>query len=281
MIEFTLESADGTELAARHWPLDKTLGKTPKAVMALVHGFGEHSGRYLQMAEHLNANAIAVVALDLHGHGKTPGRRGGIKNYDDFRADLAVLLAKTRSLYPETPLILYGHSMGGGIVLDHGLRAQDSLPTIASAPLIRLTDPVPKHLRFLVRVLAKIHPKGSITTPIDSTRITNLAEEQDKHGADELRHGTMSYPLAVDLVDIGNNIANQASRWDQPLLLFHSKADQLTSYEASAAFTQIAKQCEFHGYETSQHEMHNDAPRDEIYARMTEFILRQAAQNHL
>jgi len=154
---------------------------------------------------------------------------------------------------------------------------QRFLPTIASAPLILLTEPVPKRLRFLVKVLAKIYPKGSITTPIDSTRITNLPEEQDKHGADDLRHGTMSYPLAVDLVDIGKAIAKRAAEWNQPLLILHSKADQLTSYVASAEFSNAAKQAEFHGFETSQHEMHNDAPRDEIYALMTEFILRQAS----
>ena len=271
MTPFTTPSADGTELAGRHWPKD-----TPKAVMALVHGFGEHSGRYWQMAEHLNANEIAVVALDLHGHGNTPGRRGGIKNYEDFRADLAALLAMTRQHYPETPLVLYGHSMGGGIVLDYGLHMKDSLPTIASAPLILLTTPVPKILRFLVKVLAKVHPKGSLTTPIDSTRITNLPEEQVKHGEDELRHGTMSYPLAVDIVEVGKVIAAQAASWDQPLLLMHSKADQLTSFEASKKFSEAAKQTEFHGFETSQHEMHNDAPRDKVYALMTEFILRQA-----
>jgi len=271
MIEYEAQSADGTALAGRHWPQDNA-----KAVIALVHGFGEHSGRYWQMAEHLNANKIAVVALDLHGHGKTPGPRGGIKGYADFRADLAALLAETRRQYPDTPLVLYGHSMGGGIVLDYGLRSADELPTIASAPLILLTDPVPKILRALVKILAKIYPKGSLTTPIDSTRITNLPEEQAKHGADELRHGTMSYPLAVDIVEIGKDIAAQAARWDQPLLLMHSKADQLTSYAASAAFAAAAKQAEFHGFETSQHEMHNDAPREEIYALMTEFILRQA-----
>ena len=270
MIEFTTSSKDGTKLAGRHWPKERAT-----AVMALVHGFGEHSGRYGQMAAHLNKNGIAVVALDLHGHGNTPGPRGGIKNYNDFRADLSALLEEARRHYPETPLVLYGHSMGGGIVLDYGLHKEDAFPTIASAPLILLTDPVPKHLRFLVKVLAKIYPKGSLTTPIDSTRITNLVEEQTKHGEDKLRHGTMSYPLAVDIVDIGKEIAEQASNWDQPLLLIHSKADQLTSYQASKEFSQAAKRTEFHGFETSQHEMHNDAPREEIYALMTEFILRQ------
>jgi len=162
MINFTTASKDGTDLAGRHWPVD-----APKAVVSLVHGFGEHCGRYAHMAAHLNASDIAVVALDLHGHGKTAGKRGVIRGYDNFRADLAALLTKTQSLYPQTPHILYGHSMGGGIVLDFGLSHSDDLPIIASAPLIILTTPVPKPLRMIAKLMGKLNPAGAMKQPID------------------------------------------------------------------------------------------------------------------
>ena len=74
--------------------------------MALVHGFGEHCGRYGPMADYLNSQKIAVVTLDLRGHGKSEGRRGVVKSYDEFREDLAALLAKTQALYPHTPQVL-------------------------------------------------------------------------------------------------------------------------------------------------------------------------------
>lgn len=271
MIEFSTVSADGTTLAGRHWPV-----KAPKAVMALVHGFGEHCGRYDHMASFLNTHAIAVVALDFHGHGKTDGPRGVVKSYDDFRNDLAALLKSAQGFYPDTPQILYGHSMGGGIVLDHGLRDQSSLPIIASAPFIKLAEPVPKVVRAAAKIIGKFAPKGTIKQPIDGTKISNLGEEQMAYLNDPLNHGTLGLRLAEAMISSGETIAETASNWNRPLLLLHSKADQLTAYEGSAAFAEAAQQVDFHSYETSQHEMHNDAPRDAVYALMVDFILKQS-----
>jgi len=270
MIEYSTSSADGTVLFGRHWPVD-----APKAVMILVHGFGEHCGRYAHMAAHLNANEIAVIALDLHGHGHTPGKRGVVKSYEDFRDDLAALIAKTTELYPNTPQALYGHSMGGGIVLDHGARKLDTLPIIASAPFIVLSDPIPSVLRVLVKLMGRLMPKGAMSQPIDSTKISNLETEQNLYLKDPLNHGKLSFRLAEAMVTTGERLSQDAKIWDRPLLLLHSKEDQLTSYQASEGFSKTAKQCEFHAFETVQHEMHNDTSRDDVYALMTTFILHQ------
>jgi len=97
------------------------------------------------MAAHLNANDIAVVAVDLRGHGKTLGKRGVIRHYDDFRADIAALMESATGFYPDAPLILYGHSMGGGIVLDYarirarGLYSKAAIP--AAKPSKRYAPP--------------------------------------------------------------------------------------------------------------------------------------------
>jgi alpha-beta hydrolase superfamily lysophospholipase len=271
MIKFTTPSTDGTDLFGRHWPAN-----APKAVMALIHGFGEHCGRYAHMAAHLNASGIAVVALDLHGHGKTAGKRGVISGYDDFRADVAALLKETARLYPETPQILYGHSMGGGIVLDYGLSNPNSLPIIASAPLITLSQPVPKPLRMIAKIMGKLHSTGAMKQPIDGTKVSGLREEQEAYMADPLNHGTLGFRLAEAMMITGESIAARAAEWDRPLLLLHSKADQLTGFGGSDDFAKAAKQVSFHAFETSQHEMHNDAPRSEIYTLMTDFILKHA-----
>ena len=270
MIEYSSPSADGTQLAGRHWPVE-----TPKAVMALVHGFGEYSGRYNPMAAHLNALDIAVVAIDLRGHGKSAGKRGVVKSYDDFRADLDALLTKTRALYPVTPRVLYGHSMGGGVVLDHGSRKLDGLPIIASAPLITLADPIPGAVRAFAKLMGKIMPQGSLQQPIDGTKISNLSEQQTLYMNDPLNHGKMGFRLAEGMVANGERLSGDAKRWDRPLLLVHSKADQLTGYQGSADFAADAAQVEFHTFETCQHEIHNDAPRAEVYGLMSDFILKQ------
>lgn len=270
MTIFSTLSADGTELSGHHWA-----AKTPKAVMALVHGFGEHCGRYAHMAEYLNAQGIAVVALDLRGHGKSGGKRGVVKSYDDYRADLQTLLSKTRSLYPDTPLTLYGHSMGGGVVLDHGARNLDACPIIASAPLITLTEPIPSALRSFAKLMGKLLPSGALAQPIDGTKISNLAEEQALYMDDPLNHGKLGFRLAEAMVATGERLRAEAKNWNRPLLLLHSKADQLTGFQGSADFAGDAKQVAFHPFETSQHEMHNDEPRTQVYKLMSDFILRQ------
>lgn len=271
MMEFTTASDDGTALFGRHWPVE-----TPKAVMALVHGFGEHCGRYDDMATCLNAQSIAVIAIDMRGHGKSGGKRGVVKSYDDFRDDLDTLLSKTKTLYPDMPLTLYGHSMGGGIVLDHGSRDLDALPIIASAPLITLPDPIPGVVRAFAKFMGKILPKGAMPQPIDGTKISNLPEEQKLYMEDPLNHGKLGFRTAEGIISTGERLQHAAKDWDRPLLLLHSKADQLTGFEGSARFARDAKQVEFHPFEISQHEMHNDTPRTEIYQLMSNFILKQS-----
>lgn len=272
MKEFTQISKDGTELSGRQWAVDK-----PKAVMALVHGFGEHCGRYDHMASYLNTQGIAVVAADMRGHGKSAGKRGVVSAYDDFREDLDALLAKTRALYPDSPITLYGHSMGGGIVLDYGSIQTNDLPIIASAPLITLTEPIPKTLRAFAKFMGKVLPKGALAQPIDGTKISNLPDEQALYLNDPLNHGKMGFRLADAMVATGERIQESANHWDRPLLLFHSKADQLTGFDGSADFAKHAKQVEFHPFDDVQHEMHNDTSRTEVYKLMSEFILKQSS----
>ena len=271
MIEYSTASADGTSLFGRHWPVE-----APKAVMALVHGFGEHCGRYGTMATYLNSQAIAVVTLDLRGHGQSEGRRGVVKSYDEFREDLAALLAKTQALYPHTPKVLYGHSMGGGLVLDYGSRNPSALPIIASAPFITLANPVSGALEFIVKVMGRLLPKGAMSQPIDGTKISNLEDEQNLYLNDSLNHGKLGFRLAEAMVTTGERLIQAAKNWDRPLLLMHSKADQLTSFSASENFARDAKQTKFHAFESHQHEMHNDLCRAEVYAPMSEFILKHA-----
>lgn len=272
MIEFSAVSADGTKLSGRHWPVE-----APKAVMPLVHGFGEHCGRYDPMARYLNSQDIAVVTLDFRGHGKSEGRRGVVKSYEEFREDLAALLEKTRALYPDTPQVLYGHSMGGGIVLDHGSRGLDARPIIASAPFIILAAPIPSALRAIVKFLGKLMPNGAMSQPIDGTKISNLEAEQTLYLKDPLNHGKLGFRLAQAMVETGERLSGDAKHWDRPLLLLHSKADQLTGFRGSEDFAREAKQTEFHPFETHQHEMHNDLCREEVYTLMSDFILKHAS----
>lgn len=244
--------------------------------MSLVHGFGEHSGRYVHMARALNAKGIAVVSIDLRGHGRSEGKRGVVKSYDDFRADIEALLHKTRTLYPDVPHILYGHSMGGGIVLDYGFSPDtDIRAIIASAPLIKLAEPPPAILTPLIKTLRLFNPKGAVKQPIDGRKVSSLKAEQDIYMSDPLNHGQCGFNTALGMVSTGQAVLERAKSWTVPLLLLHSRADILTSFEASETFAQSAQNTEFHGFDKSAHELHNDIYRAQIYGLMIDFIERQ------
>ena len=152
-------NSDGTILRGQIWA-----AKAPKAVMSLVHGFGEHSGRYADMARYLNSKNISVVTLDLRGHGQSEGRRGYCPDYSQLLGDVDALLAKSRETNPNLPHMLYGHSMGGGIVLNHQLKSGGASisAVIASAPFIQPADSISKPQRIIVKFLGKVAPKMSL-----------------------------------------------------------------------------------------------------------------------
>jgi len=248
--------------------------QTPRAVMTLVHGFGEHCERYTNMAAHLAESGIATVALDLRGHGKSEGKRGVVRDYSDYFDDLTCLLEKSRSEYPDIPHILYGHSMGGGLVIDYMLKEKpdDISAVIASAPLLRLAEPVPAPLKLIMRGLTKVLPDFSMSQPVKGEAVSTLADEQKLYVDDPLNHGTLGGRLALGMIARGEDSLSNAAKFTQPLLLLHSKDDVLTDFTASETFSQKAPNCVFLPFEGVAHEMHNDKSRPQVYSAMIDFI---------
>lgn len=259
---------DGLRLKGIHWAADR-----PSAVMSLVHGFGEHSGRYTDMAAYLNAAGISVIAVDLRGHGQTGGPRGVCKNYSDMSADVSSLLAETQQLYPDLPHYLFGHSMGGGLVLHMGLTQNENLAGyLVSAPLIRPAKPIPAPLQAILKLIRKIMPKGTLPNPIPGQQISTLPDEQAKYEADTLNHDRLGFGLAIGMIGVGEEALAQAAQWTKPLRLWHAKGDQLTDFAATESFAAKAENCNFTAFDNVEHEMHNDSSRAEVYALMVDFI---------
>ena len=258
-------------LQGQHWPVDD-----PLAAVSLVHGFGEHCGRYEELAMELVANRIAVVGVDLRGHGRTISPRGVARTYEHLHDDLKTLLQQTASLYPSVPQFLFGHSMGGGLVLHHGLTAGDDDPLagyLVSAPLIRITRRIPGVARFVVKKISSVIPKTTLPIPVSGERISSIPAEQKRYDNDPLNHNRLGLRLAVGLIETGEHLLHEAAVWNKPLCLWHSKADQINDYEATRQFAAKAENCEFTSFERVQHEMHQDTTRSEVHQLMTQFIL--------
>lgn len=264
--------SDGLNLWGQYWAVEK-----PIAVMSLVHGLGEHSGRYAELAANLVKAKIAVVAIDLRGHGQSGGKRGVCTAYDLLHGDLNTLLDHTRSLYPDTPHILYGHSLGGGLVLDYGrAAAPDIKGLIASAPFIGLANTPPAIMGSIAKWLGRAFPNLTMSQPLTGDKISTLPEEQKLYENDPLNHSKISFGLAYDAVEAGSRVAASAANWTLPLLLMHAKGDQLTSYEESTKFAAQADAVTFLSFENSEHEMHHDTPKEAVFSAMIDFIKSKA-----
>ncbi len=160
MNELYWKNAEGLSLYAAHWSVEK-----PRAIIALVHGQGEHIGRYKHVAEWYNRNGIAVLGFDHQGYGKSEGKRGHAKNLEVLLNDIGLLLEKTSALYPDTPLFLYGHSMGGGLVLNYITRRNpDITGVIVTGPWIRLAFEAPALKVIAGKILRVVMPTLSLPT---------------------------------------------------------------------------------------------------------------------
>ncbi len=157
--DLVIRSADGLPLRAWHWTRPN-----PRGVLLIAHGFGEHGGCYRHVAETLGpALEIDVVALDFRGHGRSPGRRGVVRRYDDLIGDLRATLSWTGQARPGLPRFLLGHSHGGLLALRFALQNDSGLAgLIGSNPALKLMTRVPRHKlrvgRFLRRFAPSAHP---------------------------------------------------------------------------------------------------------------------------
>lgn len=273
---FTVKnSMDDTELLIRHWACE-----SPEAVVSLVHGLGEHSGRYESFAPDLVKANIAVVAVDLRGHGKSGGKRGVCTDYGLLHGDVESLLNEARRLHPDVPHLIYGHSLGGGLVMDYGRNAASDIKAmIASAPFIGLPKPPPAIIGMIAKIIRRINPQGTMSQPLSGEKISTLPEEQERYLSDPLNHNHMSFGLAVDAVEAGQRVADAVGEWRLPLLMLHAKGDQLTDFGASETFAKVAKNVTFKAYENSEHEMHHDTPRDDVVREMIAFVKSHTSGN--
>jgi len=133
--EKTWISADQLEIYSQGW---EPVNFRPKGVMCLVHGLGEHSGRYALLAEHLTQAGFSMIGFDLRGHGKSAGQRGHIDSSLEFVAEIDQLLNTAHQRYPHKPCFLYGHSLGSLLALFYALKRKPDLAGIvASSPGLR------------------------------------------------------------------------------------------------------------------------------------------------
>jgi acylglycerol lipase len=248
-------------------------GEVSNAVILLIHGLGEHSGRFEAWARKFNTYNYAVCALDLPGHGLSYGKRGHIHKFSDFYKVLDLFLEKVKADFPEKPVILYGHSMGGNILTNYVLKRKPMVKSmILSSPWLKLAVKPNVFKYFLGQLMYKIYPQFHDKTNLNPAFISRIPEEVEKYKSDKLVHGRITPALFFPLYVKGIKMVEKSKLFDLPTLVFHGSQDMLTSHEASQKFAQGNEKIDFISYENGYHELHHDLCREELFENILDWL---------
>ncbi|MEO6811408.1 MAG: lysophospholipase [Isosphaeraceae bacterium] len=226
----TLPTADGLALHGWHWPWP-----SPRGVLIIAHGLGEHGGCYRHVAEALGpALGVDVLTFDFRGHGRSPGRRGVVRLYDELTTDLRAALTWAGLERPGLPRIVLGHSNGGQVALRLVLEdGSDVAGLILSNPSIRLAVQVPSWKRLVGKGLLRFAPGVTMDSALNETQMTRDLDDLATRRHDPLRHARISAPLYFGMVEGGPMIAARATEIQVPLLLLLSGSDPVVDAKAS------------------------------------------------
>jgi len=249
--------------------------KTVKAVVVLVHGMGEHSKRYEKnVIPVYNQNSIAVVTYDQFGHGLTEGKRGHNPGYDKVLSCVEEMLKKARSVFGDKPTFLYGHSMGGNVVINYLLKNNSNLSgAIVTSPFLKLAFKPPSWKLSIGKILQKIAPSITMGNELELNAISRDVNEVEAYKNDPLVHDKISPNYSVVFMETGEWAISNANKLNIPMLLMHGTGDRLTSSKASEEFAQIAGDLvELKLFKDAYHELHNDINKNEVINEMINWI---------
>ena len=268
----TFVASDGDNVAIQDWPLEQ--GQTLRGVVLLVHGLGEHAGRYDHVARQLNAWGFAVRGYDQYGHGESGGPRGGLPTETRLLDDLADVVDSTRArMDPVTPLILLGHSLGGlvaGRFVSLGIRPVQAL--VMSSPAL---DPgLNAFQKLLLALLPKIAPNLRVGNGVDASLISHDPAVVSAYRADRLVHDRISGRLARFIADGGPATVALAPTWTVPTLLMYAGADKLVNPAGSRAFAAAAPKqvVKARCFETLYHEIFNETKSEPVFAELKNWL---------
>lgn len=252
--------------------------KLVKGVVVLVHGFGEHSGRYLNGVLPAMVEAgCAVVFYDNFGHGRSGGKRGHCPSYEALLELLDVIIDHAKSKFGNQPLFLYGHSMGGNLVLNYALRNKTEIKgIIASSPYLRLGFQPPKWKMVLGKVMLKFWSSITLPAGLDPNGISRIPEEVARYKTDPLVHDKVSPMYSFPIMDAGKwAIANAAALKINTLLL-HGTGDPIIDYEGTKEFHENSSgRTSLRLFDGGYHELHHDLCHKEVLQAIQSWLRQQ------
>jgi alpha-beta hydrolase superfamily lysophospholipase len=273
--EGQVHTEDGLDLYWQSWhPAE------PRALVVIVHGLAEHSGRYQTVARSFADAGLATYALDHRGHGKSPGLRVHVDSFDELRADVRAVLALARAEHPALPLFLLGHSQGGLVAATLALREPEGLAgLVLSSPLLGIAERSrPSPLRAAVgRVLASLFPRTLFRSDVDPTLLSRDPAVGVAYAADPLVSHAVSAGWYRALRQALTEAHDRAPSLRVPTLVLYAGADALVDPEATARWVALAPQAlvQAFRYEGLYHEILNAPERARVERHIEAWIARQ------
>jgi alpha-beta hydrolase superfamily lysophospholipase len=249
--------------------------RDPRRVLLVVHGFGEHCGRYDEFAAWFAARGCAVYGYDQRGHGRSGGIRTHVDSFDEFLDDLGAIHELVREEQAGLPLTLVGHSMGGLIGLAYlALRRPTLRSAIISAPALAPDLAVPAWRALLARTLRRLAPRFAMASGLDLTGLSRDESVLRRYLADPLVVRTMTASLGAELMATAPRVREYAGAIETPVLLMHGAADPLCLASASEEFAAKlrAPGSALRIYPDLRHEIFNEPERERVFGEAWKWL---------
>jgi alpha-beta hydrolase superfamily lysophospholipase len=269
------EEKDGTRFFLQGWEPD---GK-PKAVVALVHGLGEHTARYAHVGSVLTDAGYALVGFDLRGHGRSGGSRGHAPSLDTYMQDIRQLFSLLQKRYPDLPHFLYGHSLGGLLVLAYAIQYGAHLRGVVSTgPGLRSSLQEQKAKVAIVRLLGSFLPTMTLQSGLDATAISRDTAIVEAYKSDPLVHYSASLGFGKAALHAIDLCFERAGEFPVPLLIMHGKSDTIAYSNGSEEFAGLlrdaGKDVTLKLWNDLYHEVHNEPEKEEVFKFMVAWLDR-------
>ncbi len=269
--EWEWTSFDGLKMYSKGWSPEKD----PKAVVYLVHGLGEHIGRYEHVGAAFAEAGYAMLGFDLRGHGKSGGPRGHTPSAEAYYKDIDSFLAEAAKRYPSAPRFIYGHSLGGFLSLAYSLsRKPDLRGMIVSSPGLRTALHEQKVKVTLAKVLGAIAPTITLPSGLNAEHISRDPQVVKAYVNDPLVHDKTSTGFGRAALQAGEFVFAHAAELSTPILLAYCSEDKLAFPRGSEEFASLAPKglVTLKRFDGLYHEPHNEPEKAEVLKTYVQWL---------
>jgi len=249
--------------------------QSPKALIIIVHGLAEHSGRYIHVIKHLTDAGYVVWAFDLRGHGRSEGHRSFVKSFDDYLSDLDLALDRARKEFPNLPLFLFGHSMGGAVTTLYTITRKPAINgLLLSAASLQISAAVSPFLVKIAPLISALFPKMK-TIVLDGSAISRDPVIVQSYNDDPLNYRRgIPARTGAELNAAIRRIQTRMETIEVPLLIMHGTIDRLADIVGSQLLFEKAESSDktLKIYDGFYHEILNDPEKNRVLNDMQEWL---------